>query len=83
MVGSALETEREHSTKKKVIVSVDRHFCLGTGRDTGRVKGTRVPIEGGHMNFLENQSMVIFFDSGESEGFSRICFIPFGGRWLT
>ena len=52
MVGGALETERERSTKKKVVVSVDCHFVLELA-EMERVGGSRVAIEGGHHKFSQ------------------------------
>ena len=78
MVGGTLETERECPTEK-VVMSVDRHFVLELTEMKKGVGCSPVIVEGGH----ENRSVVISSDSGESEGLSPLCSIPFGDYWLA
>ena len=63
-------------------MSVDHHFVLELA-EMEWVGGSRLAIERGIVNFLENQSVVISFNSGESEGHNPLFSIPFGDCWLT
>ena len=82
MVGDALETGRKCPTEK-VVVSVNRHFVLELAVMKKGVGCSRVAVEGGHHKFSRELERGDSFDSGESEGLSALCFIPFGDCWLS
>ena len=82
MIGGTLETGMERPTEEKVIISMDRHFVLKLMEIDKGVGCSRVAMKEGITNFLGNRSVVIFFDSGESEGLSLLCSVPFEDCWL-
>jgi len=77
VVGDSFEAGWQHSTEEKVIISVDCYFLLVLEEVQEGIRGSRIVVESDIMNFFGKQSMVISFDSGESEGLSLLYSIPF------